>query len=215
MNASRLWAKLSAVLLVAFVYTSSVNASIVGDEFFVDGTNFPIDFVGGGPLTFNATGDISSELAGGAVLVAEQFNDLGSGAGLLAFQAQLVTFPGLPFSPFGFTFSDLDFGDAFTWEVTSAQLSIDFGVSLLPSTDVLPFVTSSFTDDLSVGFDSPVSWDALFASTSPPTGVAPTQIVATFLVGVQQGAAIPEPPLVMLMLVGGMLLVSSRLRAKA
>lgn len=209
------WMK--SILGVAFVsaafLASSANATIVGDAYTADGTNFPVDFANAGPLTFNALGDTSVEVAGGALLVTEQYFDLGGGTGVLGFQTQFVRLPVDPFASFSFSFSDLDFGDAFSREVTTATLAIDFGVSQLLTTNVLPFVTSSFSDGLNVSFSSPASWNAIFQSTNP--NGPPTKFQTTFLVGVQQGAAIPAPSVILLLMTGAGMLLASRWRVRA
>lgn len=197
---------LSVLMLCApFV---SVEAVPIGGQYLMSATNFPNTFSSSGPLTFNATGDLTPEVAGGALLVTEQY--FATGTDLSAFRFQFTTFPQDPFSTFGFQMSGVDFMDGLARQLTSAVLSIDFGVSQLTAANVLSFTTSSYNQNgLTVGFNSPVTWDTLFQSTNPG-GLLPTSFITTFKFEVK---AVPEPTVISLLLVGLLAIwISTRVR---
>ncbi len=177
-------------------------ATPIGDAYTLTGGNFPTNFLASGPLTFNALGDTTAEAVPGAGLtVVEGFGaGLGPhGGDLLGFQFTLTSPPADGSAPFGFLIGDIDFSNNAALTVLGAALGISFGVSSLPLTDVSSLISSVFAGGLDVTFISPVSWADIFAATSPPAGVPPTEFVVTFLVEVRQ---VPEPSTLLLLAFG-------------
>lgn len=199
-----------AALALAATLSLSAHAAPIGSSFFVAGGNFPYDFSPTGLMTFNASGDLSVEIAPGSsnsLLVTEQyFAGAGSNGGdILAFQFTFTDLPGS--GPFGFFIGGLDIGGT-QFQLLSAQLSIDFGVSALGDTDVTGLVNGFYQDGANFLFQAPVGWADVFASTNPG-GQVPTQIVTTFLAEIR---TVPEPSTLALLAVAALATGCTRLR---
>lgn len=190
-------------LLSAVLLSATVAAAPIGNTFSVQGANFPGDFSPAGTMTFNATGDLTPEVApgsGGALLVTEQYFAGGgaNGGDLLGFRFEFTTLPSP--DPFGFLISGLDVGMP-GFQLLSASIEFDFGVSQFPQTDITLLVTAFDLGGANFAFIAPVGWGDVFSGSSPPPGVMPTQIVTTFFVEIAQ---VPEPSVLALMLAGGL-----------
>jgi hypothetical protein len=180
------------------------SASPVGDIYTLSGGNFPTNFAGAGPLTFNNVGDTSAEAVPGAGLSVAEIFLAGAGAGgsdRLGFQFTLTSGISDSTQPFGFTIGDIDYAGNPALAVVGAQIVFDFGTSTSGPVDISGLLSSAFTTGLDLTFISPASWDAILAATNPPAGVGPTQIVVTLAVDVQQRFA-PEPSTLLLMALG-------------
>lgn len=186
----------------------SAWANPVGGAYTFASQNFPVDFATGGSLTFNATGDLAVELesdSGGSLFVVEQFF-AGAGAhggDLLAFQFSFAQYPANPDAAFAFLISGLNWSTPGNNTLLGASLAVDFGVSVLPQTDVTPLTTAFEAGGLNLLFQSPVTWNDIYAMTNPPATTGPSQIVTTFLAEIKH-TTIPEPASSSLLIIGAL-----------
>jgi len=208
------------VVLLAFgifsLFTSSVGAFLIGDDYLIDGANFPINFAAT-HAAFNNSGDLAPEdLDGAGILtVSEEVWGLTgpNGGDVLKFRFNFFDFSGIdPSSPFGFQLSDLDWSTGSPY-LLSAYMAIDFGVSALALTDVSALVAANNINPFAVQFSSGISWGNIFSSTGPPSGVNPTRIVVDFFL---ETSAIPAPttlPLLGIGLLGFVIILRHRRNA--
>jgi hypothetical protein len=199
-------------LAAALMVIGTARATPIGDSFMVETLNFPTTVGPVGTMTFNDAGDTTTEAqpgSGGALLVSEQFAAGAgpSGGDLLSFRFELAEFPDDPSGSFAFRISDLDWADGAARKLLVAALSIDFGVSVLPQTNVTSLTTASGDDGLDLLFQVPVSWASVFGLSSPPAGALPTQIVADFQVEVTR---VPVAPTLGLLFAGAVAMRLSR-----
>ncbi|MBS0346719.1 MAG: PEP-CTERM sorting domain-containing protein [Proteobacteria bacterium] len=191
---SRVLPLAAALCASVLVMASPAQAALIGDSYDFAALNFPVDIAKNGPLTFNNTGNLASEVvpgSGGSVSVVEQFV-AGAGANggdLLGFRFTFAQLPGSG-GPFAFLLSGLNVGAGAS--LLSASLGVDFGVSALPLTDVTAVTTATFGAG---GLDlllqtSPAGWAEVFAASNPPSGALPEVIVATFVAEIRH---VPEP----------------------
>ena len=203
-NCLRALVRSGLAVLAAALLSATAAAAPIGSTFSVQGANFPGDFLPTGTMTFNATGDLTPEVApgsSGALLVAEQYFAGGgaNGGDLLGFQFQFAGTLPSP-DPFGFLISGLDVGMP-GFQLLSASIAFDFGVSQFPQTGITLLVTAFDLGGANFAFVAPIGWGDIFNASNPPAGAGPTGIVTTFFVEIAQ---VPEPPILALMLAGGL-----------
>jgi len=193
----------AASALIIGLQMGVAGASPVGSSYSMSGGNFPTNFAGAGPLTFNNVGDTSAETVPGVGLdVVEAF---AAGAGshggdIVGFQFTLTGAP-TGDQPFAFSINGLGFGPG-TLSILGAAAGFDFGVSSFNVADATPFLTAVFGTALDLTFASPVTWDQIFNASNPPAGSAPTQIVVSLFLEVQQTQVAPEPSTLLLLGLG-------------
>lgn len=199
-------------LFLSIAISAPALAAPIGSSFSVAGGNFPGSFLPTGTMTFNAAGDLGTELAPGSsngLLVAEQFfAGAGSNGGdLFAFRFAFNRLPGV--GTFGFLIEGLDI-DGTQFELLDASISVDFGVSSLPLTDVTSLVDAYYLDGANFRFESPIGWSQVFAMTSP-TAQFPTQVVTTFIAEIR---TVPEPSSLALLAISALAFGCAGLRSK-
>jgi hypothetical protein len=201
------------VFAAALAISANATATPVGSSYTLSLQSFPVDLADSAPLTFNATGDLSLELAASdAISVNEQFIAGGgaSGGDLLTFRFVFNQAPANVGTPFGFSINGLGWSEGGDRQLLNSSLAIDFGVSQLLATDVTALTTASNSGGLGVRLSAPTSWAGVFSLSNPPADTRPSQIITTFSFEVAQ---VPEPSTILL--AGSALLLALRLRRAA
>ncbi len=189
-----------------------VSATPIGDAYFLDTFNFPGGILNDpGSLTFNATGDLTAEIApgsaGGLQVTEQVLATLPGGVLALQFQFDLLdTIPDFPNQGFAFRIRDLDFSNGVA-ELDQSFIQIILNMAVGPPIPADLFVTESHEADggLTLLFETPagVTWAAIAG------GQVPNSITVNFFSGVQ---VVPEPS--MLFFFGSGLLGSLVLRRR-
>lgn len=204
------------MLVGLLTLTGTATATPIGTSYFVSGTNFPIDFSGVGPLTFNAPGDLTPE-GGGPLSVVEILAPApGPNGGELLIFDFTFGFPpaGIDITQgFSVSIEGLNWGTSgMVAELISSIIRVEFGGGITTGlVDATALTTSGFISPpgtpagLFATFATPgtVSWQNILAFAG---GGTPTALSVQYALEVRH---IPEPATIAVMLLGLALLLPS------
>lgn len=191
------------------VASVSSAATILGDDYFLDGNNFPVNFPGSSPLTFDGIAELAPG-SGNRLSVNEQIIHLGpNGEEVLQFQFTFLSLPNNTNAGFAFQLRGLDW-DGFPGDLVASEIRfcIDCTTPLVRDADlfVTPFVDAS---GLNLLFQTPAgrTWNDVFDfSGGPPSSM---------LVEFRAAVFVPEPSTVSLIAFGLLFAARRALRKRA
>jgi hypothetical protein len=201
---------LGAWLVAASLASTAVWSSPILDDYFVAGVNFPVNFGPSAALTFNASGDLStefvptSEIGVNRLEVFEEVVGLSpTGAEVLRFHFNFLSSPNLD-AGFSFTISGLEWDAPGHGELEQSFINVMFGTGETGVQEATLATTwMAEADGLSVTFATPAgsTWNTIFG------GLTPTSLMVDFFETVQH---VPEPSTLLLLGGGALIGVFSR-----